>query len=132
MSEPEQDPNKSPFNFWRLVARVSSLGWSLALPIVGGALLGQGAAEELEPAEGRGLELPLRDLSLGRANEVVVCRMGLEQDPEAAIGRRHSLGLLYLSKGQAAGRFWQRGQRDLRLARDYPGRRSGPILLLLQ
>jgi predicted F0F1-ATPase subunit len=40
MSEPEQDPNKGPFNFWRLVARVSSLGWSLALPIVGGALLG--------------------------------------------------------------------------------------------
>jgi predicted F0F1-ATPase subunit len=31
---------KKPFNFWRLVATVSSLGWSMALPIVGGALLG--------------------------------------------------------------------------------------------
>ena len=31
---------KRPFHFWRLVATVSSLGWSMALPIVGGALLG--------------------------------------------------------------------------------------------
>ncbi len=32
---------KKPFNFWRLVATMSSLGWSLALPIVIGALLGE-------------------------------------------------------------------------------------------
>ena len=32
--------DKKTFNFWRLVATVSSLGWSMALPIVGGALLG--------------------------------------------------------------------------------------------
>lgn len=31
---------KKPLNFWRLVATVSSLGWSMTLPIVGGALLG--------------------------------------------------------------------------------------------
>ena len=31
---------KRPFHFWRLVATVSSLGWSMALPIVGGVLLG--------------------------------------------------------------------------------------------
>lgn len=33
-------PKKRPFHFWRLVATVSSLGWSMVLPIVGGALLG--------------------------------------------------------------------------------------------
>jgi predicted F0F1-ATPase subunit len=27
-------------NFWRLAATMSSLGWSLVVPIVGGALLG--------------------------------------------------------------------------------------------
>ena len=27
--------------FWRLVAAVTSLGWSMALPIVGGVLLGR-------------------------------------------------------------------------------------------
>ena len=32
--------DKKTFNFWRLVATVSSLCWSMALPIVGGALLG--------------------------------------------------------------------------------------------
>jgi ATP synthase protein I len=37
-SEPPQE--KTPFNFWRLVAVMSSLGWSLVVPIVGGALLG--------------------------------------------------------------------------------------------
>lgn len=36
----DSPPPKKPFNFWRLAATVSSLGWSLALPIVGGALLG--------------------------------------------------------------------------------------------
>jgi predicted F0F1-ATPase subunit len=34
------EAGKRPFHFWRLVATVSSLGWSMALPIVGGALLG--------------------------------------------------------------------------------------------
>jgi ATP synthase protein I len=37
-SEPPQE--KTPFNFWRLVAVMSSLGWSLVVPIAGGALLG--------------------------------------------------------------------------------------------
>jgi predicted F0F1-ATPase subunit len=37
-SEPPQE--KAPLNFWRLVAIMSSLGWSLVVPIVGGALLG--------------------------------------------------------------------------------------------
>ena len=37
-SEPPQE--KPPFDFWRLVAIMSSLGWSLVVPIVGGALLG--------------------------------------------------------------------------------------------
>ena len=31
---------RKPFNFWRLVGTVSSLGWSMVLPMVGGALLG--------------------------------------------------------------------------------------------
>lgn len=40
MSEPEPPPEKKRDNFWHLVAVMSSLGWSLVLPIVGGALLG--------------------------------------------------------------------------------------------
>ncbi len=40
MNAPEQDPKQSPRKFWRLVATMSSLGWSLVLPIVGGVLLG--------------------------------------------------------------------------------------------
>jgi predicted F0F1-ATPase subunit len=40
MSETEPPKKKKTFHFWRLAATVSSLGWSLALPIVGGALLG--------------------------------------------------------------------------------------------
>ena len=40
MSQPGPPPEKNPLNFWRLVATVSSLGWSLVLPIVGGAFLG--------------------------------------------------------------------------------------------
>jgi predicted F0F1-ATPase subunit len=40
MNEPEKEQKGKPFNFWRLVATVSALGWSLVLPIVGGALLG--------------------------------------------------------------------------------------------
>jgi predicted F0F1-ATPase subunit len=38
MSEPE--PHEKKFNFWQLAAKMSSLGWSMVLPIVGGALLG--------------------------------------------------------------------------------------------
>lgn len=34
------DKAKAKRRFWRLVATASSLGWSLALPIVAGALLG--------------------------------------------------------------------------------------------
>ena len=33
-------PQEKPFNFWRLAATTSSLGWSLVLPPVTGALLG--------------------------------------------------------------------------------------------
>jgi ATP synthase protein I len=40
VSEPKPPQDKKPFNFWRLVATMSSLGWSLVLPIAGGALLG--------------------------------------------------------------------------------------------
>ena len=40
MSERDRPPENEPFKFWRLVATVSSLGWSLVLPIVGGAFLG--------------------------------------------------------------------------------------------
>jgi len=54
MNEPEQEnanqhqpEQKEPRQiasirrFWKLVATMSSLGWSMVLPIVGGALLGQ-------------------------------------------------------------------------------------------
>jgi ATP synthase protein I len=37
---PEALPKKKPFHFWRLVATLSSLGWSLVLPPVAGAFLG--------------------------------------------------------------------------------------------
>jgi len=40
MSEPGPPQKENPFRFWRLAAMMSSLGWSLVLPIVGGALLG--------------------------------------------------------------------------------------------
>jgi predicted F0F1-ATPase subunit len=40
MNQSEPPEEKTPFNFWRLVAVMSSLGWSLVVPIVGGALLG--------------------------------------------------------------------------------------------
>lgn len=40
MNESEPPREKRPFNFWRLVAVMSSLGWSLVVPIAGGALLG--------------------------------------------------------------------------------------------
>jgi ATP synthase protein I len=40
MNESGPPQNKTPLNFWRLVAVMSSLGWSLVVPIVGGALLG--------------------------------------------------------------------------------------------
>jgi hypothetical protein len=40
MSDPGPPQDKKPLNFWRLVATMSSLGWSLVLPIAGGALLG--------------------------------------------------------------------------------------------
>jgi len=40
MSEPKQDDKKEPSKFWQLAMTMASLGWSLVLPIVGGALLG--------------------------------------------------------------------------------------------
>ncbi len=38
--EPRARGEQKPFHFWRTVGTVSSLGWSMVLPIVGGALLG--------------------------------------------------------------------------------------------
>lgn len=40
MSEPERDDRKERSKFWQLAMTMASLGWSLVLPIVGGALLG--------------------------------------------------------------------------------------------
>jgi predicted F0F1-ATPase subunit len=40
MSEDQQQQGKKPFRFWRLAGLMWSLGWSLVLPIVAGALLG--------------------------------------------------------------------------------------------
>ena len=40
MNEPERSRDREPLGFWHLVAIMSSLGWSLVVPIVGGALLG--------------------------------------------------------------------------------------------
>jgi predicted F0F1-ATPase subunit len=37
----QQQPEKKPDDFWRLVARATSLGWDLVVPIVGGVLLGR-------------------------------------------------------------------------------------------
>ena len=38
MSDPESREKR--VKFWRLVGQMSSLGWSMVIPIVGGALLG--------------------------------------------------------------------------------------------
>ena len=40
MNKSEAPQGKTPIRFWRLVAIMSSLGWSLVVPIVGCALLG--------------------------------------------------------------------------------------------
>jgi predicted F0F1-ATPase subunit len=40
MHDSEQPQKKEPLSFWRLAATMSSLGWSLVVPIVGGTLLG--------------------------------------------------------------------------------------------
>ena len=40
MNEPGAPYDKQRSQFWRLAATMSSLGWSLVVPIVGGALLG--------------------------------------------------------------------------------------------
>ncbi len=40
MTDPEQDGPRRKVKFWRLAATLSSLGWSLVLPIIGGAFLG--------------------------------------------------------------------------------------------
>jgi predicted F0F1-ATPase subunit len=37
----QQQPEEKPDSFWRLVARATSLGWDLVVPIVGGVLLGR-------------------------------------------------------------------------------------------
>ena len=36
-----KQPEDKPENFWRLVAQASQLGWNMAIPIVGGVLLGR-------------------------------------------------------------------------------------------
>ena len=41
MNQSKSPQEKTTFSFWRLVAVMSSLGWSLVVPIVGGALLGR-------------------------------------------------------------------------------------------
>jgi ATP synthase protein I len=40
VSKPERDDRKERSKFWQLAMTMASLGWSLVLPIVGGALLG--------------------------------------------------------------------------------------------
>ena len=40
MDRSRHPPKKEPLSFWRLAATMSSLGWSLVVPIAGGALLG--------------------------------------------------------------------------------------------
>ena len=40
MHDSGQSDKKEPLSFWRLAATMSSLGWSLVVPIAGGALLG--------------------------------------------------------------------------------------------
>jgi hypothetical protein len=40
MDAPGQPDKKNPMGFWQLATTMSSLGWSLVVPIVGGALLG--------------------------------------------------------------------------------------------
>jgi len=40
MDESGPPDKKESLGFWRLAATMSSLGWSLVVPIVGGALLG--------------------------------------------------------------------------------------------
>ena len=40
MHDSGQTHKKGPSSFWRLAATMSSLGWSLVVPIVGGVLLG--------------------------------------------------------------------------------------------
>ena len=40
MTDPEHGDPRGKVKFWRLAATLSSLGWSLVLPLVGGALLG--------------------------------------------------------------------------------------------
>jgi F0F1-type ATP synthase assembly protein I len=51
MTQNEPPEDKGSSRFWRLVATVSALGWSLVLPIVAGALLGN----YLDRITGRGL-----------------------------------------------------------------------------
>jgi len=40
MNTPEQPHRKGSASFWRLAVTMSNLGWSLVVPIVGGAFLG--------------------------------------------------------------------------------------------
>ena len=51
MKEPEPAKRKRFARFWRLAALMSNLGWSLLVPIVGGAFLGS----YLDKMTGQGL-----------------------------------------------------------------------------
>ncbi|MBN1934648.1 MAG: AtpZ/AtpI family protein [Anaerolineae bacterium] len=63
MSENEPPDKISYRTFWKLVATLSSLGWSMVLPIVGGALLGH----YLDKLSGGGVEWTVSLLFVGVA-----------------------------------------------------------------
>lgn len=59
-SPPEK---KSSYTFWKMVGTLSSLGWSMVLPIIGGALLGN----YLDKLSGGGVEWTVSLLFVGVA-----------------------------------------------------------------
>jgi len=63
MSESPHSPQekKSPQTFWKMVATLSSLGWSMVLPIISGALLGS----YLDKLVGGGVEWTVSLLFVG-------------------------------------------------------------------
>ena len=63
MSENEPPEKSSYRTFWKLVATLSSLGWSMVLPIVGGAFLGH----YIDTLAGGGVEWTVSLLFVGVA-----------------------------------------------------------------
>lgn len=63
MSKPERDRSGERRKFWQLAMTMASLGWSLVLPIVGGALLGH----YLDQLTGQGVKWTIGLLFLGVA-----------------------------------------------------------------